>query len=87
MSRFQAAFGLPTFTSRVVPCGRLTGWCPDPIGIPRSTRMRCGRGGCPLYSEDGGAHTADRESPAAACRIPAATSLHPGRTSIIRGST
>ena len=30
---------------------RLTGRCPDPIGIPRSTRMRCGRGGCPLYPQ------------------------------------
>jgi hypothetical protein len=70
-----------------LPCGRLTGQRPDPIGIPRFARTSCDRGGCPLYPEDSGAHTADCKSPAAACRIPAAMSLHPGRTSIIRGST
>jgi len=70
-----------------LPCGRLTGQRPDPIGIPRFARMSCDRGGCPLYPEDSGAHAADCKSPAAACRIPAAMSLHPGRASIIRGST
>ena len=28
-----------------------------PTGFPRSARTSCGRGGCPLYPGDGGAHT------------------------------
>ena len=38
-------------------------------GLPRSARMSCGRGGCPLYPGDCGARTAGRSSPAAACRL------------------
>ncbi len=48
-----------------------------PTGLPRSTRMRCGRGGCPLYPGDGGAHTAGMMSPAAACRFAAASPYTP----------
>ena len=44
--------------------------------------MRYGRRGRPLYPGDGGAHTTGDYYPAAACRITAAKSLHPGPTSI-----
>jgi hypothetical protein len=72
-----------------LPCGWLTGSCcqePDPIGIPRFTRMRCDRVGCPLDPGDGGALTTGLQSPAAACHIAAAKSLHLGHTSTVRGS-
>ncbi len=60
-----------------LPYGRLTGpHGPDPIGIPRSTRISCGRGGCPLYPGDGGALTADCSSPTATRRFPT-TSPYP----------
>ena len=39
----------------------------------RCRRLRHDRGGCPLYAGDGGTHTADTTSPAAACRFPAAS--------------
>jgi hypothetical protein len=96
MSRSPGAFRPPAFASRVIH-SPLRGWAsltvglpglrPDLIGIPRSTRTSCDRGGRPLYPEDGGAHTAGSKSPAATCRIPAATSLHLGHASTIRGST
>ena len=67
-----------------LPCGRLTGPCcqgPDPIGIPRSTRASCDRGGCPLYPGDGGALPADNRSSVVTCRVPTAcpcsSALHP----------
>jgi hypothetical protein len=41
-----------------LPSGRLTGPCgPDPIGIPRSTRVSCDRVGCPRYPGNSGALT------------------------------
>jgi hypothetical protein len=70
----------------------LTVGLPDPVtryraptGLTRSARTRCGRVGCPLYSGERGAHTAVRGSPAAACRITTAKSLHPGPARILRG--
>ena len=63
-----------------LPCGRLTGPCCQgrtPTGLPRSARMSCGRGGCPLYPGDCGARTAGRSSPAAACRLAAARPCAP----------
>ena len=41
------------------PRGRLTGHakaCRTSTGLPRSARMSCDRGGCPLYPGDNGAH-------------------------------
>ena len=69
-----------------LPCGWLTGRCPDPIGVPRSAHTSYDRVGRPLDPGDGDAHTADICSSAAACRFPTATSLHPGATSTTRGS-
>jgi len=63
-----------------LPHGRLTGHRHrrrTPTGLSRCTRMRCGRGGCPLYPEDCGAHTAGRVSPAAARRFSAASPCTP----------
>ena len=63
-----------------LPYGRLTGPCYQgrtPTGLPRSARMSCGRGGCPLYPGDCGARTADRSSPAAARRLAAARPCTP----------
>ena len=48
-----------------------------PSGFPRSTRTRCDRGGCLLYLGGGGAHSADKKSPADACRFPAASPCTP----------
>ena len=48
-----------------------------PTGLPRSARVRCGRGGCPLYPGDCGARTAGRSSPAAARRLAAARPCTP----------
>jgi hypothetical protein len=48
-----------------------------PTGLPRSARMSCGRGGCPLYPGDCGARTAGRSSPAAARRLAAARPCTP----------
>ena len=45
--------------------------------MPRSARMSCGRGGCPLYPGDCGARTAGRSSPAAARRLAAARPCTP----------
>jgi hypothetical protein len=46
------------------------GW--TPAGFPRSAHTSCDRGGCPLYSGDGGARPDRRRSPASAGRITAA---------------
>ena len=48
-----------------------------PTGFPRSTRTRCDRGGCLLYPGGGGAHPADKKSPAGACRFTAASPYTP----------
>ena len=88
MSRFPAAFRPPAFASwsscarwgagpslrsAYRPCcqGR------TPTGLPRSARMSCGRGGCPLYPGDCGARTAGRSSPAATRRLAAARPCTP----------
>ena len=88
MSRFPAAFRPPAFASWS-SCARW-GTGPSlrsayrsccqgrtPTGLPRSARMSCGRGGCPLYPGDCGARTAGRSSPAAACRLAAARPCTP----------
>jgi hypothetical protein len=62
-----------------LPCGWLTGHCPDLIGVPRFARASCDRGGCPLDPGDGGTHTTGNPSPAAACRIATAKSLPPAK--------
>ena len=68
-SRFPVAFRLPTLASRVIlfPLGSwaflavgLPSSARTPSGFPRSTRLRCDRGGCPLYPGDGGALTTGR---------------------------
>ena len=72
-----------------LPHGRLTGHKPRArtlTGLPRSTRMRCGRGGCLLYPEGDGTHPADKKSSTGACRSSAAQPLHPAQTTHQRGS-
>ena len=88
MSRFPAAFRPPAFASWSSCARQGTGpslrsayrsCCQDRTltGLPRSARMSCGRGGCPLYPGDCGARTAGRSSPAAACRLAAASPCTP----------
>jgi hypothetical protein len=65
-SRFPVAFRLPALASRSSDARRGVGpslrsayrtreRARTPTGLPRSARMSCDRGGCPLYPEDGGA--------------------------------
>ena len=71
-----------------LPHGRLTGHKPRArtlTGLPRSTRTRCGRGGCLLYPEGDGTHPADLKSSTGACRSSAAQPLHPAQTTHQRG--
>jgi hypothetical protein len=88
MSRFPAAFRPPAFASWSSCARRGAGpslrsayrsCCQGrtPTGLPRSARMSCGRGGCPLYPGDCGARTAGRSSPAAARRLAAARPCTP----------
>jgi hypothetical protein len=92
LPRFPVAFRPPAFASQVTRPS-LGDWaflavglpatspCPDfPSGFPRSTRTRCDRGGCLLYLGGGGAHPADKKSPASACRFPAASPCTPPGT-------
>jgi hypothetical protein len=93
MSRFPVAFRLPAFASwpsfarwgtgpplrsAYRPKGRTS------TGLPCSARMRCGRGGCPLYPGGGGAHTGGsyaRPPPAASQRpapVPRPATHHEG---------
>jgi hypothetical protein len=76
MSRFPASCRQPAFASwssiarsETGPSLRSAYRSPSPgrtrTGLSRCTRMRCGRGGCPLYPADCGAHTAGNASPAA----------------------
>jgi hypothetical protein len=88
MPRFPAAFRPPAFASQVIrppqgigPPSR-SAYRPrhrtrTPTGFPRSTRMRYDRVGCLLYPGGGGAHPADKKSPAGACRFPAASPSTP----------
>jgi hypothetical protein len=58
-----------------LPHGRLTTtrrWWTR-TGFPRSTRVSCGRVGCPLDPGGDGVHTAIDESAAAVCRLSAAS--------------
>ena len=88
MSRFPVAFRPPAFASWPSFARRGAGpslrsayrsCCQGrtPTGLPRSARMSCGRGGCPLYPGDCGARTAGRSSPAAARRLAAARPCTP----------
>jgi hypothetical protein len=64
-----------------LPCGRLTGpqqRSRTPTGLSRCTRMRCGRGGCPLYPGDGGAHVGWHRIPSRHLPLSSGQSLHPG---------
>ncbi len=89
VSRFPVAFRLPASLlghplpagGLGLPCGRLTGPCQGrtPTGLSRFARMRCGRGGCPLYPGDCGALAAGRSSPAVTRRFPAASPFAPDR--------
>jgi hypothetical protein len=87
VSRFPVAFRLPAFASwssiarwgagpslrsAYRPCQGRT-----PTGLSRFARMRCGRGGCPLYPGDCGALAAGRSSPAVTRRFPAASPFTP----------
>jgi hypothetical protein len=95
MSRFPVAFRLSAFAFWVI-LSPLGNWAflavglpvlagPDPIGIPRSTRMSCDRVGCPLDPGDGGALTADCSSPTATRRLSTAGPYPPGPASISGG--
>jgi hypothetical protein len=55
-------------------------------GFPCFARTSCDRGGCPLYSEDGGAHPDRSRSPASACRITATCPCAPPQHPSMRGS-
>jgi hypothetical protein len=71
-----------------LPHGRPTGTSPrrTTTGFPRSTRTRCDRGGCLLYPGGGGAHPADKKSPADACRFSTASPSTPPPRPTGRGS-
>jgi hypothetical protein len=88
MPRFPAAFRPPAFASQVIrpPQGigppsrsayRPRHRARTPTGFPRSTRMRYDRVGCLLYPGGGGAHPADKKSPAGACRFTTASPSTP----------
>jgi hypothetical protein len=72
------------------PRGRLTGprqrRARTPTGLPRSARMSCDRGGCPLYPEDGGALPGQVVSLTVACRSAAASPYTPPQLPIDGGS-
>jgi hypothetical protein len=55
-------------------------------GLPRSARMSCDRGGCPLYPEDGGARPGWMACPAGAYRSTAASPCTPLQHHTLRGS-
>jgi hypothetical protein len=88
VSRFPVAFPLPAFASRS-SCSRRGVGPPlrsayrtrhaarTPTGLPRSARMSCDRGGCPLYPEDGGALPGQVVSLTGACRSAAASPYTP----------
>ena len=94
MSRFPVAFRRHGIGFLVIhnPLGN---WAPLTVGLPapvtqsgtptglsRFAHMRYGRKGRPLDPGDGGTHTTGDYYPAAASRVTAAMSLHPGTTSI-----
>ena len=67
------------------PRGRLTGHARrrarTSTGLPRSARVSCSRGGCPLYPGDGGAPPGQVVSLTGACRSAAASPFHPAPAS------
>jgi hypothetical protein len=68
-----------------VPHGRLTGQGRTQTGFPCFARTSNDRGGCPLYSGDGGAHPDRSRSPVSACRIPATCPCAPPQHPIDAG--
>jgi hypothetical protein len=88
VSRFPADFRPPAFASRssdsrrgIRPSSRSAyrATARTPTGLPRSARMSCDRGGCPLYPEDGGALPGQVVSLTGACRFSAASPCTPLR--------
>jgi hypothetical protein len=55
-------------------------------GLPRSARMSCDRGGCPLYPGDGGARPGQSRLLGRRLPLLGGQSLHPARASHQRGS-
>ncbi len=51
--------------------------CRTPTGLPRSTRARHDRDGCPLYPEDGGAHPTGNDVSGRHPPLPSGQSLDP----------
>jgi len=87
-SRFPVAFPLPAFASRSSDARRGAGLSSrsayrtcdhvrTSTGLPLSARSSCGRGGCLLYPEDGGAPPSRGTCPAGACRSSAASPSTP----------
>ena len=85
---FPLPFRLPAFASRSSYSRRGVGpssrsayrtrhAARTPTGLPRSARMSCDRGGCPLYPEDGGAPPGQVVSLTGACRSAAASPSTP----------
>jgi hypothetical protein len=90
VSRFPAAFRPPAFASRSSDSRRGIGpslrsaYRPSgrtPTGLPRSARMSCDRGGCPLYPEDDGAHPGLSRLLSRRLPLLGGQSLHPAPTS------
>jgi hypothetical protein len=82
LSRFPVAFPLPAFAFRSSDARRGVGlssrsaYRPEgrtSTGLPLSARSSCGRGGCLLYPEDGGAPPGRGTCSAGACRSSAAS--------------
>ena len=96
VSRFPVAFPPPTFASRSSDARRgvrlssRSAYRPEgrtSTGLPLSARTSCGRGGCLLYPEDGGAHPGRGTCSAGACRSATASPSTPLiRPSVLQGS-
>jgi hypothetical protein len=94
--RFPVAFRLPAFASRS-SCSR-RGIRPSlrsayrmsvrtSTGLPRSARVRCDRGGSPLYPEDGGAQPGHVRLHGRHPPLPSGQSLFPAPASHLAGAT
>ncbi len=89
VSRFPVAFPLPAFAFRSSDARRGVGlssrsaYRPEgrtSTGLPLSARSSCGRGGCLLYPEDGGAPPGRGTCSVGACRSAAASPSTPLQT-------